>query len=42
MMVAPGQDPLRQAVTKEFFRIIAENPDEYELFLSPVRDVMAI
>ena len=36
MMVAPGQDMLRQAITKEFFRIIAENPDEYELFLSPV------
>jgi len=36
MMVAPGQDPRRQAITKEFFRIITASPDEYELFLSPV------
>ena len=36
IMVAPDQDPLRQSVTKEFFRIVTENPDEYELFLSPV------
>ena len=36
MMVAPDQDPIRQAITKEFFRIVTENPDEYELFLSPV------
>jgi len=34
-MMSPGQDPVRQATTKEFFRIVAENPDEYELFLSP-------
>ena len=36
IMMSPGQDPVRQAVTKEFFRIVAESPDEYELFLSPV------
>ena len=36
MMVAPGQDPVRQAITKKFFRVVAENPDKYELFLSPV------
>jgi uncharacterized lipoprotein len=35
-MVTPDQDPIRQAITKEFFRIVMENPDEYELFLSPV------
>ena len=35
IMMSPGQDPVRQATTKEFFRIVAENPDEYELFLSP-------
>jgi predicted nucleic acid-binding protein len=36
MMLAPDQDPIRQAITKEFFRIVSENPDKYELFLSPV------
>ena len=36
MMVGPGQEPIRQAITKEFFRVVAENSDEYELFLSPV------
>ena len=36
IMVAPDQDPIRQAITKEFFRIVSENPDEYELFISPV------
>jgi hypothetical protein len=35
-MVTPDQDPIRQAITKEFFRIVMENPDEYELFISPV------
>jgi hypothetical protein len=35
-MMSPGQDPVRQAITKEFFRIVMRNPDEYELFLSPV------
>jgi len=36
IMMSPGQDPVRQAVTKEFFRIVADNPDVYELFLSSV------
>jgi len=36
MMLAPRQDPIRQAITKEFFRVVAENSDQYELFLSPV------
>jgi len=36
IMVSPGQPPILQAITKEFFRIVAENPDEYELLLSPV------
>jgi predicted nucleic acid-binding protein len=36
MMIAPDQDPRRQAITKEFFRVITESSDEYELFLSPV------
>jgi len=35
-MMEPDQDPVRQAATKEFFRIVAENPEEYELFISPV------
>jgi len=35
-MVNPDQDPVRQAITKEFFRIVAERSDEYELFVSPV------
>ena len=36
IMVAPDQDPIRQAITKEFFRIVAKKPDEYELYVSPV------
>jgi len=36
IMVEPDQDPIRRAMTKEFFRIVAESPGEYELFLSPV------
>ena len=36
IMMSPGQDPVRQAITKEFFRIVEGNPDEYELVLSPV------
>ena len=36
MMIALGQDPIRQAITKEFFRVVTESPDEYELLLSPV------
>jgi predicted nucleic acid-binding protein len=35
-MMSPGQDPVRQAITKEFFQIVAENSNEYELFLSRV------
>ena len=36
IMLEPDQDPIRQAITKEFFRIVAKRPDEYELFVSPV------
>ena len=36
IMMSPGQDPVRQAITKEFFRIVRENPEDYELFVSPV------
>ena len=36
IMMEPEQDPIRQGITKEFFRIVAEKPDEYELFISPV------
>ena len=36
IMMSPGQDPVRQGITKEFFRVVSENPDEYELLLSPV------
>ena len=36
IMMSPGQDSIRQAITKEFFRIVTENPDEYELVVSPV------
>ena len=36
IMMEPDQDPVRQAITKEFFRIVAEKSDEYELFISPV------
>jgi len=36
MMMGPDQDPIRQAITKEFFRMTAEKSEEYELFISPV------
>ena len=36
MMLASGQDPRRQGITQEFFRLVMGNHDEYELFLSPV------
>ena len=36
IMIEPDQDSRRQAITKEFFRIVAENTDEYELLLSRV------
>ena len=35
-MLEPDQDPIRQAITEEFFRIIVKRADEYELFVSPV------
>jgi predicted nucleic acid-binding protein len=34
--VDDNNSPVKQAITKEFFRIVAENSDEYELFVSPV------
>jgi hypothetical protein len=34
--VGDNESPIRQAITKEFFRIVAEKSGEYELFLSPV------
>jgi len=36
IMIEPDQDPRRKAITEEFFRIVAANPDEYELFASIV------
>jgi len=36
IMLGPDQDPIRQAITKEFFRIVAERTDEYELVISPM------
>ena len=36
IMMEPDQDPIRQGITKEFFRIVAEKSDEYELFISLV------
>jgi predicted nucleic acid-binding protein len=36
IMMSPGQRPDWRAITQEFFRIVSENPDEYELVLSPV------
>ena len=36
IMLEPDQDPTRQAITKDFFRIVAERTDEYELFISTV------
>ena len=35
IMMGPDQDPIRQAITQEFFRIVAEKSEEYELFVSP-------
>jgi hypothetical protein len=34
--VSDDRSPIRQAITKEFFRMIAERSEEYELFISPV------
>ena len=36
IMVEPDQDPIRQAITNEFFRVVSERPDEYDLFVSHV------
>ena len=36
IMIGPNQDPIRRAITEDFFRIVAESPGEYELFVSPV------
>jgi len=36
IMMGPGQDPIRQAITKEFFQTIIEKSDEYEILVSPV------
>ena len=35
-MVGPDQDPIRQAITNEFFRTVSERSDEYELCVSRV------
>jgi predicted nucleic acid-binding protein len=35
-MIQPEQRPDWRAITIEFFRIVAEKTDEYELFISPV------
>jgi hypothetical protein len=34
--VTDSESPIRQAITKEFFRVVADKVDEYELFVSPV------
>jgi len=34
--VDDSNSPIRQAITKEFFRIVTEKSDEYELVVSPV------
>ena len=36
IMIEPDQDPIKRAITEEFFRIAADKSDEYELFISPV------
>jgi len=36
IMIGPDQDPIRQAITNEFFRIASEKSEEYELFISPM------
>ena len=36
IMVEPDQDPIRRGITEEFFRIVAEKSDEYELLISRV------
>jgi len=34
--VGDDQNPIRQAITKEFFRTVAERSNEYDLFISSV------
>ena len=34
--VDDSNSPIRQVITREFFRIVAEKSGEYELFISPV------
>ena len=36
IMIGLDQDPIRRAITEDFFRIVTENSDEYELFVSRV------
>ena len=36
IMIQPDQNPIHQAITKEFFRVIVGSKDEYELLISPV------
>jgi len=36
IMIEPDQDPIKRAITEEFFRIAADKSDDYELFISPV------
>jgi len=36
IMLGPDQDPIRRAITEDFFRIVSEKPDEYELLTSPM------
>ena len=36
IMVEPDQDPIRRGITEEFFHIVAEKSDEYELIISSV------
>ena len=35
-MIDAPHTPERETITKEFFRIVSENENEYELFLSPM------
>jgi predicted nucleic acid-binding protein len=35
-MIASPQVTVREVITKEFFRLVAERPDEFELVISPV------
>ena len=35
-MLGDDQDPVKRAISEEFFRVVAEQSDEYALFVSPV------